>query len=362
MKTDPKSGPLRRCRPLREWPDLDQQLWAAALTQGGLLQSDGRAAHWRPDTQRKVVASYGRFLTFLDRHGDLDPARSPAERLTEVNLLAYIAELQAQVAPVTVAQRLTDLGEALRVMQPGGDHSRLRQVAARLWRRARPSRKGPERLLLPDELFGLARRLIAQASGPEPNREQGRLLRDGLILAILASRQIRLGNLRAMRIDRHLVREGSGYRLAFTGEETKNHQSLERRLPAELTPALDLYLERVRPQFLGQNQSLQVWIAMQGTEMTANSIYSLVRAHTLAAFGTALNPHAFRHMAATAVALRDPAHVGIGLRLLGHSNPRSFERHYNLAKANEAAEAWQQALGERRRQARRSTRDSGRRS
>jgi integrase len=56
--------------------------------------------------------------------------------------------------------------------------------------------------------------------------------------------------------------------------------------------------------------------------------------------GCAINPHAFRHAAATSIAFADPEHVQITKSILGHGSLASSERYYNLAQAFEAARRW----------------------
>ena len=142
---DPKTDPSRRCMPFEEWPEQDRSAFEAATRSGDLLDEAGPAAHWRPATRSKVMSSYGRFLTHLVRQGRLDRSAGPSERLDPDILKAYIAELRAQVSPVTLAQRITDLHEALRVMVPGMELNYLRRVYRRLAGRAVPSRD-PRRL------------------------------------------------------------------------------------------------------------------------------------------------------------------------------------------------------------------------
>ena len=66
--------------------------------------------------------------------------------------------------------------------------------------------------------------------------------------------------------------------------------------------------------------------------------------HTRAAFGRPVNPHGFRDALATTVAIDAPELIGIVTPLLGHSAPGTAQRHYNLARAMEAATAWHNTL------------------
>jgi hypothetical protein len=53
--------------------------------------------------------------------------------------------------------------------------------------------------------------------------------------------------------------------------------------------------------------------------------------------GRTLNPHLFRKIIPTELAIRDPAHVGIAQPLLGHADDRATQLAYNLGRALDAA-------------------------
>ncbi len=62
---------------------------------------------------------------FLRTAGLLDPQAFPASRPTPERLSAFVSELERDVAPVTVRNRITNLGEALRVKAPEADPAGL---------------------------------------------------------------------------------------------------------------------------------------------------------------------------------------------------------------------------------------------
>jgi hypothetical protein len=63
--------------------------------------------------------------------------------------------------------------------------------------------------------------------------------RDGLMMAILAARAFRRGNLAQMRVGRHISKIDDIYVCSFTAAETKNRRELVEPLPAALTPYID---------------------------------------------------------------------------------------------------------------------------
>jgi integrase len=53
--------------------------------------------------------------------------------------------------------------------------------------------------------------------------------------------------------------------------------------------------------------------------------------------GQIVNPHLFRKIPPTELAIRDPEHVGIARPLLGHADYRVTQEYYNLGRAVDAA-------------------------
>lgn len=60
----------RRCMSIDDWPQSDRAAWRAAIAEGSLLSDAGLAARWRDGTRRRVMQSYGRFLTFFSNERD----------------------------------------------------------------------------------------------------------------------------------------------------------------------------------------------------------------------------------------------------------------------------------------------------
>src|ERR687891_1620993 len=91
-------------------------------------------------------------------------------------------------------------------------------------RRAPPSRAKRERMIAPSLLFvaRLARMDRVEHEQHRKHDVRNVRYRDGLMLAILAARAFRRGNLAQMRIGRHITRIDGVYVCSFTAAETKN--------------------------------------------------------------------------------------------------------------------------------------------
>jgi hypothetical protein len=144
---------------LENWPAADRSTFERALVRGGLFERCGLAAHWAAKTRLSVVTAYGHWLEFLTRTGHLKAETSPASRVSGATLGAYIQELEKRLSAVTVATRIRDLEEALRVMDAGEAHALVRRAYQTLRRRAKAGRHWRQRLVAPSELYwaGVAR-------------------------------------------------------------------------------------------------------------------------------------------------------------------------------------------------------------
>src|SRR5207248_11459434 len=104
LRADDPRDPARRagngwplmphlCLPVLDWPAPDRRAWDTAHRRGGLLEDDGLAAKWSPDTSMIIAGGYGRFLSFLSGIGDLHAFETPAERITRPRVDAYVGHL-----------------------------------------------------------------------------------------------------------------------------------------------------------------------------------------------------------------------------------------------------------------------------
>ena len=177
---------------------------------------------------------------------------APAERVTPKRVAAYIAELRAERADYTVLCRIQELFDALRVMAPDEDWSWLAQVYRNL-RRGRPT--GARQAVAPktDRRTRRAGRTHHGRSRDGPDwsaRRRAVHFRDGLMIALLAYRPVRIKNLAAMRLGQQLKKISGNWWILFAAEETKSHRAYEAMFPSALLPRLQRYLELHRPVLL----------------------------------------------------------------------------------------------------------------
>jgi len=323
----------------------DRAVWAAALVPGDPFAPGGLASRWAPVSCRLIENGYGRWITWLDERGELDPLATPEARITKERLKAYAADLSARTSAYSVASRVQQLGNALRATAPAGDWQWILRAADRIRSKAKSVRNKRARLQSPDHLAALGKRLMTEAAAVADTMAAAMTYRDGLVIALLAHRPIRGRNLTMISCDRHLVRRGSAWWLTFEATETKAGRPLEFPLPIYLAPYLERYLSTYRPQLLSGGRKTaaslsRLWISTNGTAMVYASIAYWVRRHTRSAFGAALSPHLFRDCAATFIAIVNPEHVRIIATILGHATLAIAEKHYNQAHGLEAGRSY----------------------
>ena len=348
--------PARRSMPIEEWPPADRDAWAILVAPGDILGERGAGATWAAGTRKGVMQSYGHWLTWLSRSMPDRVALPVAARVTPENVAAWIAHLQTTIASVTVALRVQHLRTVVSGAAPDRDWDWLRRIVRRLERRVQPVRAKRDRLIGADEIYARGAAMMATALQSEtPVWQDAQLFRDGLMLALLVSRPLRMRNFHAIEIDRHLCRRGTGFELRFAGNETKTGQEIEAAVPDALAPSIHRYLDVYRPLLRSRAQAPAptslLWICRKGTPMERAAVYCRIVTLSQREFGVRINPHLFRDCAATSIALEDPEHVRITRHILGHGTLRTSERHYNHASAVQAAARYQKHMLALRRQA-----------
>jgi integrase/recombinase XerD len=327
--------------PVERWPASDQAAWKAAFIEGELFEPSGAAAHWAAGSRTSVAKGYGRWIGYLANACPEILMVPPAERITESRIDTFVEELRQTVSSTTVYNAVKHTYDAVRVMSPG-DWKWLQMRVTRLSRLIR-TRPKADRLVSSRRLLELGLELMDTALAvPTPHAARLRY-RDGLLIALLASRALRRRNITNIRVGRNLNPAGDGYQLLFGPDETKMHERIDTFVPLQLVPYLNHYLEVVRPSFVRASQHDGLWASAKGGPMGDDAIYKCVRERTRAAFGKPINLHLFRDCSATTIAIEDPANILVARDLLGHSDLRMTQR-YNQADQIQAAGEFQAAL------------------
>ena len=329
-----------------DWPELDQNLWRSATTKGDFLSPDGRAARWVPETKLQVGKGYGKWVFFLTSIVALPSENriSPFDRVTKDRLRAYVDLLTKQgLASQTIASRLTDLCEALRIMCLSCDLTMIKHLISVLNKRAKPSRNKAARIKHPLEIWAAALKAMddAETSDELTPLHRSCAYRDALALGILALRPIRLKNLAQLTLSEHLTHDGSRWQCSFSGWETKDKKPLHFALPTdiEFVTRFERYLTVHRPVLLrdlhNTSQSRPVsqltgplWISIRRSRMSRQSLYWNTCRISERLFNVRLNPHLMRDCAASAMSSDAPEYILAAARILGHSALTTTIEHY----------------------------------
>lgn len=349
----------RTSLPVTDWPEQDQRLWQSATEPGRYFKKAGKASHWSEVTKLQVQKSYAKWLWYLQSCGLLDPAAFPSERISEQYLRGYLAELDHQgVASVTITSRITDLTEAIRVMEAKADLTLLRDLCSRLNARAVPSRKKAERLRAPSEIWeaAVAEMWSIRSEGTLTIQSASRF-RDAMSVAFLIWSPIRLSNLQSLTLGETITFAGDLWRCSFAAHQMKDKTPLDFYLPQdeEYRSLMQLYLRRYRQKLLRQPElpigaplplSGPLWISTRAEAMSGQSLYYGCKRCTKATLGTAINPHLFRDCAASALTADKPEYVLAAARILNHNQLSTTLTHYEHASMIQAASRLHDVIGQ----------------
>ena len=329
---------------LFEWPELDQHLWQVATQKGNFLERDGKAAHWSAATRLQVQKGYGKWIFHLTAEGGLTAKgqETPIERVDEDQLRSYLECLKAQgLASQTIASRISELTEAIRVMQPEANITILRQLSATMQQRATPSRKKHARIKPPQEIWQACLEYMEQAmrDNPAPNINQASRFRDALSLGLLAQRPLRRRNMSGLVIGEHLTLDNDVWHCHITGDQTKDGATISFTLPDDgrFFTVFEHYLLVCRQHLLrkpainAQNISEltgPLWISTRGKAMTSHAFYYGINRISDELLGAPLNPHILRDCAASALSSDAPEYILAASRILGHRDLATTLGHY----------------------------------
>ncbi|MEM7213035.1 MAG: tyrosine-type recombinase/integrase [Pseudomonadota bacterium] len=242
----------------------------------------------------------------------------------------------------TRSTRLVGLRMTLEGFDPARPRSVLRDLAREAdWRANRQVRKGKIGRVLPTGQ-------IAQAGLDHLARVDGQSFqdatryRDGLMVAMLALTALRITNFRDLEIGRSFLIHASGFDIALSADETKNHRALEREVPARLINPILRYLDIYRPVLLAKSATPHafLWVNDWGNRYTYSNLSARFRRLTKQLLGIAIPPHYVRDSAATTIARLAPSKSRGIAGALGHATLKTSERYYNQARCLDASRSY----------------------
>ena len=344
----PSVDPRRRCLRIEDWPALDRKLWYLGTAHGDGLDDRPAGAELSPWTRAKLAKGYGRWLGFLALRGWPDDGLAPGERVTPQRAGEFLRLMRSLGnRDYTILSRFEELRRALRILEPQRTFVWLTSPGGvSLHAHLAPA---PRRFVVPDAavLFRWGLDLVDAAPGVHGPVRRHVQVRDGLLIAILASRAPRIRTIAGLRVGRSIVRDGERFRVVFGPDQLKTRRHLEYLLPAALTRYVEHYLAVERVALLSGQRHDAFWVKRDGSALGADALAYRIRWLSQKRFGTAFGPHRFRYAVGSSMALGDPESPGIAASVLGVSE-RILRQHYDRAGEGVAAMAFHAALAAER--------------
>jgi integrase/recombinase XerD len=336
------------------WPIRDRLAWERATT-GTLLDfldDCPPLASWARGTQenaRRVISALLRRLEprhLIPTHGSL------ADVMTPDVLLQYVRELLPRQAPGTVEYSIFLIDGVLRVLAPDQDWEWIKSIIRRLGIRTRWQAPSPRPVIHSATAYALGLRIMREALSADGEVIDPSSCRTGLAIAFLAAAPMRIANFASLEIGRHLCRNGDRWIVRLAASETKTRRADVWPLAPVLGLYLDDYLRVVRPMLLRRARhspaTSRLWIGDSGRPIGDQVLRRTIGRVTGERLGIRLNPHAFRHCAATTFALELPHDALQSAALLGHASPQTTEQHYIVQQRQLVQEQYLELLQGRR--------------
>ncbi len=336
-----KAGVMKapRSLPVSEWPVADRNALAAACRPGTRFRPGGGAIRYAEASRHDFANRYGAYLGFLQRHGWLDLSAAAAAQVTPANVDSYLADLNSRVSSVTAWNAIYKLRMAARLLDPKADFSWIAEIERDLALVMEPRSKF-DRVVLSERLVEAGLTLIAEAEQYAKSPfQRAKGIRNGLLIALLASCPMRVKNYAALDIGTTFREVDGRWWVSVPRRDTKTGGGEERPVPDYLNRAINLYLKQSRPILIGKRAPTNaLWIsARTGKRLTTKNLGTLISKITLQTIGVDVSPHLFRTAAATTAAVYAGDSPHLASALLGHSDERVTNDHYKRSSTVQAA-------------------------
>lgn len=329
--------------PIPLWPAAHKVAWETACSPGGLFAPPKRCDRWAKASWRKARTGYGVWLDWNDRQGILEASSTPASLATPDRVEHYITDLQASRSPYTCVARIEGLHDALCAMDPKGDYGWLANARDHLRASAYPVRSKVARLRMAWDIEAMGFKLMQEAESTPglPALKRALMFRDGIAIALLIHRPLRMKNFVALKLGKHLLGPSGVDEIVIAGAEMKNGTPFEASIPDHLKAPLLRYLAVHRPTLLARanlfgqarpaSEPTELWISSEGRPIDQGAFSRRIKRRCLERLGADLTPHLFRDVAVTSLIVDSPESARLSKSVLGHNDPHTAEKHYNQA-------------------------------
>jgi integrase len=326
--TSPKAE--RQTLRVGEWPEADRQAWEEACRPSVRLKKGGSASHLAPVSQDDIARRYGRYLGFLKRTGRLDLNPPAADQVTSKNVEAYLADFEGKISSVTAWNCIYKLRRAAQLLSPATDFTWLIEIEKDLELLQEPRSK-LNRFVYAEQIVKAGLTLILEFKDiTKTPVKRARVIRNGLMLALLAANPMRRKNFASLEIGKTFRKIEGQWWICVTASATKTKQRPEERPVATwLNSYIELYLDKARPILLNLSRkgTNKLWIS-SGGPMSVRDVGKRITEVTQETLGIAISPHLFRTAGATTAADGESDMPYFASALLGHSHPGIADEHY----------------------------------
>jgi integrase len=331
-----------RSLPVHEWPAADQRAREEACRPGSRFKPGGSACYLAEVSREDFWRRYGAFLGFLQRAGRIDIGVAAAEQVTPANVDVYLADLKGRVRSVTVWNCIYKLRRAAELLAPTANFSWLAEIEKDVALVMIPRSKF-DRLVLSHHILEAGLTLIAEGlSSSKSDIARAVLVRNGLMIALLALYPIRLKNFVGLEIGTTFKEVRGSWWIILPSFHTKSRRPDERRMTNRLNWAIESYLNQWRPVLIGsESPSNRLWISSTtGRPLTYKNLGTLISKITRETLGVDISPHLFRTAAASTAAIYGGDTPGLGSAVLNHTDRQVTDEDYNRASSMRATEIY----------------------
>lgn len=155
-------------------------------------------------------------------------------------------------------------------------------------------------------------------------------------IALLQAIPIRIANMCAIDINRHLKPQRKEVHLVISESETKNRHPVDFNIPEHALGILRWYMTEYRP-YLVREPTDALFPGRNGKHKTAATLGLQIKKTVFEFTGLAFNVHLFRHFAGKAFLDQQPGNYEVVRQVLGHKRLDTTTSFYSGAEAKQAS-------------------------
>jgi integrase len=199
------------------------------------------------------------------------------------------------------------------------------------------------------KLLKLPERLVTEARRTRSPHKAALLVQTALATELLLMAPMRISNLAALDLERHIVRTAKGERVWITieGHEVKNGATLEYPLPAPTIALLNMYLEKYRDRLVTR-ETTALFPGRAGNGRGPAGFGQRISRTVKVYTGLTINPHLFRHIGAKLYLEINPGAYEVVRLVLGHKSIATTTGFYTGSESEAAVRHFHQAILSRR--------------